>query len=672
MKYVSSSNHNPNHKVIQFEQLVNNTIFKNSKLDNKSYKQIETFMEDLLSSYINILPEQLDKEILSNMKSVNELIEYFTNKFKHYRNTLQDYTRFSIDSNLYTAHMEVLYLLLFEGNNDSIDIFNPILPTNLSDNEFQEYIHQRIREMDRIEEDLSKLVYQLQILHGEQCKSIQLEEQTTTDKNKIKQLKDYIIKYKDEFIDYENGTLYYNFSKLYRGIVIISESIAKDNSYMKLLSINRLLIRAMQYDYIIISHGSEENGKMVMDSIYYQNKRYTNPEELLKEINPDGSKHILLDICNTDHVLLDTKQQYMNHVEYSTHTTATEAVLYQKVSNIDSLLISWYQYVTKRIKEITKLESSYYKLLERYEYILAPKKSILLSLKYHAEYDTLTVKNDRIMKTYSDYFLSVSNNFNIVFGLYKRFLYNVRMFINYCRDIHNHTVNENVYLWNYTIGGMLGTGLCETLLPGASPIPFPVKTTQEIQENEKLYSILNLNQIHTKDDVDTAYDFMGQNFISGCYRIKELYKEGDMVNESTAKKKKLNLFFVSENDSYDGKILQPKIPNNYMTQNGFEDNKTKRICFSTSIGGCLIALSQNITNKTFYVYQPVGDHKIITPTEQQVPDVKITKERWICEPVKLVCIGKIKAIDENGPKDDGIPYRYGPNKEYEARLYSWG
>lgn len=145
------------------------------------------------------------------------------------------------------------------------------------------------------------------------------------------------------------------------------------------------------------------------------------------------------------------------------------------------------------------------------------------------------------------------------------------------------------------------------------------------------------------------------------------------IDESTTKKdRNLNLFFVSEHGDYDETVVHPKIPDNYMTQNGFEDNTTPRVCFSTSIDGCLIALGQNITNKVFYVYQPVGKHKVVVPTEEQVPSVKITKERWICEPVELTCIGKIKAIDENGPKDDGIPYRYGPNKEHEDRLYAWG
>ena len=188
--------------------------------------------------------------------------------------------------------------------------------------------------------------------------------------------------------------------------------------------------------------------------------------------------------------------------------------------------------------------------------------------------------------------------------------------------------------------------------------------------------VQNTDQINPLDKVDEKFEEFTSNRASITYRnVRDLSDQFSLapMDEATTKKDwKLNLFFVSEHGDYDETIIKPKIPNNYMTQNGFEDNITPRVCFSTSIDGCLMGLSQNITDKTFYVYQPVGKHKIITPTEKQVPDVKITKERWICEPVELTCIGKIKAIDENGPKDDDIPYRYGPNKEHEARLYHWG
>lgn len=188
--------------------------------------------------------------------------------------------------------------------------------------------------------------------------------------------------------------------------------------------------------------------------------------------------------------------------------------------------------------------------------------------------------------------------------------------------------------------------------------------------------VQNSDQIKPLDKVDEKFEEFTSNRTSVTYRnVRDLSDQFSLapMDESASKKdNRLNLFFVSEHGDYNETIVQPKIPDNYMTQNGFEDNKTPRVCFSTSIDGCLMALSQNITDKVFYVYQPVGKHKVITPTEKQVPDVKITKERWICEPVELTSIGKIKAIDVNGPKDDGIPYCYGPNKEHEARLYAWG
>ena len=146
------------------------------------------------------------------------------------------------------------------------------------------------------------------------------------------------------------------------------------------------------------------------------------------------------------------------------------------------------------------------------------------------------------------------------------------------------------------------------------------------------------------------------------------------LNEAAKSSLKVNtsLYFISKERLDEAEVIHPHIPDNYMTQHGYEDNKTPRVCFSTSIDGCLMGLGKNVSNQVFYVYQPVGKYKVITPTIDQVPDVKITKERWICEPVKLIRVGKIRAIDENGPHDDGIPYVYGKNGEHEARLYHWG
>lgn len=140
------------------------------------------------------------------------------------------------------------------------------------------------------------------------------------------------------------------------------------------------------------------------------------------------------------------------------------------------------------------------------------------------------------------------------------------------------------------------------------------------------------------------------------------------INESSLLETEIKnpkLYFVSKINMNDDR-LEPRIPDNYLTKNGYEDNTTRRVCFSETIDGCLSGLSQNIDNQEFYVHIPDGYYEIIKPTIKQVPDVNITKERWICSPVDIKCIGKIKALDNGKP---GIKYKYGDNKT--AELFSW-
>lgn len=117
----------------------------------------------------------------------------------------------------------------------------------------------------------------------------------------------------------------------------------------------------------------------------------------------------------------------------------------------------------------------------------------------------------------------------------------------------------------------------------------------------------------------------------------------------------------------DGKTLVPRIPNNFLIRNGYEDSTTKRVCFTTSINNCLMGMSANLKNKEFYVHVPSGDVKTIKPTTTQVPDSKITGELWVTSPVKLTCVGKIKVVSDDGKP--GKPYTYGNN--LKAELYGW-
>ena len=142
----------------------------------------------------------------------------------------------------------------------------------------------------------------------------------------------------------------------------------------------------------------------------------------------------------------------------------------------------------------------------------------------------------------------------------------------------------------------------------------------------------------------------------------------EAVNTKQKKTEAEKLYFLSEHDDWDESIIRPRIPNNFLTQRGYEDATIPRVCFSTFIDGCLRALSQNLKGKVFYVYQPVGKYEVIKPTLEQVPDRAVTRERWITKPVELHCIGKIQVGEAKG---DGIKYVYGEDNEHSAMLYDW-
>lgn len=129
------------------------------------------------------------------------------------------------------------------------------------------------------------------------------------------------------------------------------------------------------------------------------------------------------------------------------------------------------------------------------------------------------------------------------------------------------------------------------------------------------------------------------------------------------------LFMISPDDLGPTTTLTPRIPDNFFTVKGFEDNQTERVCFGRSLDGCIMAISKNATNQKFYVYTPddVRKYSVFEPNNKAVPDAEITGEVWIVEPVT---IDKVGIIQCTGVSDEtGIPFKYGNNT---AELYHWG
>lgn len=84
--------------------------------------------------------------------------------------------------------------------------------------------------------------------------------------------------------------------------------------------------------------------------------------------------------------------------------------------------------------------------------------------------------------------------------------------------------------------------------------------------------------------------------------------------------------------------LTPRVP--AISLDTFEDTSIPRVCFSDSIDGCISALQYA---SRFFVYVPLGNPKLITPTVEQVRDAQFTHEVWSLEKVPVRCLGRVIA-----------------------------
>lgn len=134
---------------------------------------------------------------------------------------------------------------------------------------------------------------------------------------------------------------------------------------------------------------------------------------------------------------------------------------------------------------------------------------------------------------------------------------------------------------------------------------------------------------------------------------------------------KMKLFHLS-GENLHGKYLYPRIPKNFMTAKGYEENKTPRISFSTSIAGALTGLSANIKGQVFFVHEPQSYKGITFVTTEElirhgyVPDAHLTNEVWVLNPVKLKLVSVIRVL---GVEPTPLKYTYGDNKV--AETFRW-
>lgn len=145
-----------------------------------------------------------------------------------------------------------------------------------------------------------------------------------------------------------------------------------------------------------------------------------------------------------------------------------------------------------------------------------------------------------------------------------------------------------------------------------------------------------------------------------------------LLNKTPAKIEEINnydgkLYWLSERDDLEGQLMTPKVPKNYFTENGYEDNQTERLWFSPSIDESLSGNAHNITGKTYTVYEPEDPvTTVYKPNKGAVPDAEITGELWVKDPVILKPVARISVTGRSN--QDSMKFDYG---DFKAERHGW-
>lgn len=128
------------------------------------------------------------------------------------------------------------------------------------------------------------------------------------------------------------------------------------------------------------------------------------------------------------------------------------------------------------------------------------------------------------------------------------------------------------------------------------------------------------------------------------------------------------MYFISDKN-FHGEIVFPRVPKSIAS---YEDDKVRRICVSDTIKGCLNATLDTVCSHNDFIFVHTCEAEIVvTPTDIQVKDSKVTKEKWILEPVLMELYDRffIKIIFM--PSKNRLQYNfYGENTNERIIIYT--
>lgn len=326
----------------------------NRFINHKSVKYVDVSMtRDLLDNIIKIIPEELEPAKILAARDAETLTDIIAEQFSE-REDISN-RRGGLKTPYYSFGVNSIFRALEAANLNKgdhetyIDGIRGLVPMDISDVEFTEYLAGMMSQLEEVMKFLTSLILENLTLFGFTLKDQERLLTSTATRADIKKLKREIDQklLMSSVTDPNNGSVTFDLHYGRLGKVIVSQAIMRSDG--RWLTPSRYLIRAREYDYIISAHGHPNNtDRWEIDPITVNGKEYCFVDDLVADINKRDNAKILIICCNTNDYNLAAQFDYLNGVEYAnanvimesavTGTTKLSKIVSSTISELEALI----------------------------------------------------------------------------------------------------------------------------------------------------------------------------------------------------------------------------------------------------------------------------------------------------------------------------------------------
>lgn len=401
----------------------------NRFINHKMVKYTDISMtQDLLDNIMKIIPEELEPANILAARDAETLTDIIAKQFYDREDVTNK--RGGLKTPYYSFGVNAIFRALEaanlnKGNHETyIDGIRGLVPMDISDAEFTEYLAGMMNQLEEIMKFLTSLILENLTLFGFTLKDQERLLTSTATRADIKKLKREIDRklLMSSVADPNNGSVTFDLHYGRLGKVIVSKAIIRSDG--RWLTPSRYIIRARGYDYIIVAHGHHNNtDRWEIDPITVNGKEYCYVDDLVADINKRDNAKILITCCNPNDYKLAAQFDYLNGVEYANANVIMESTVKgnTKLSKIVSSTISELEAL---IYSLTRWKDGINTLIDEQGIIVT--NTPINYIEFTGKIDKFAVSHVRKKVKPEDVGETYAKVIGMIIGIYSEIIYTVR------------------------------------------------------------------------------------------------------------------------------------------------------------------------------------------------------------------------------------------------------